>query len=101
MNHGGLLPVLFIGVLAIVMIALSSGQSKAIIENWAQENRFRIVEQSLAWFGGPFWLSKSRGQTVYRVTIEDANGTRRSGHVLCGSWWLGTWKDQATVKWDD
>src|SRR5262249_35973173 len=51
-------------------------------------------------FRGPFFWTSSKGQTVYRVTVE-VKGAVRTGWVRCGSWWLGLRSEQVEVRWDE
>ena len=51
-------------------------------------------------FRGPYFWTSSKGQTVYRVTVEVRGGVR-TGWVRCGGWWLGLLSDQAEVRWDN
>jgi hypothetical protein len=86
----------------VVMIAWHFSRSRRLLEKWAAENGFRIIESSYRnLVRGPFFWTTSKGQSVYRVTVEDATGQRRSGWVRCGSWLLGLWSDSVQVRWDD
>jgi hypothetical protein len=40
-------------------------------------------------------------QTVYRVTVEDGQGCRRTGWVRGGGWLRGLLSDTTEVHWDD
>jgi hypothetical protein len=84
------------------MIAWHFSRSRGLLEKWAADNGFRIIESSYRnLVRGPFFWTTSKGQTVYRVIVEDATGQRRSGWVRCGSWLLGLWSDSVQVRWDD
>ena len=75
-------------------------RSTYLLEKWADENRFRLLHAEHRMFRkGPF-LWSGRGQTVYRVGVQDERGFERRGWVRCGSWWLGLITDQVEVKWD-
>jgi hypothetical protein len=77
-------------------------RSAAILEKWADENGYEILERSYRWFfRGPFFFRTSKGQTVYRVTVRDKAGNVQTGWVACGSWWWGLLSDQARVIWDE
>ena len=89
-------------VLAILSIAWTSSRSHSLIDQWAAENGYRVVSAEQRWLQrGPFFWTTSKGQTVYRVTIEDVAGRQRSGYVRCGSWMGGLLSDKVQVRWDD
>ena len=95
--------------LTILIIALAIGavfwhyaRSRSLLEEWASENGYRILSSEHRHLArGPFFWTTSKGQTVYRVSIEDREGRVRSGWVRCGSWMMGLWSDRVQVKWDD
>ena len=95
--------------LTILIIALAIGavvwhysRSRSLLEEWASENGYRILSSEHRHLvRGPFFWTTSKGQTVYRVSIEDREGRVRSGWVRCGSWMMGLWSDRVQVKWDD
>ena len=80
----------------------SSSRSQTIIEGWALENGYRLLEiETPILSKGPFFWTTSRGQTVYRFVVEDGAGRTRSGWARCGSWFLGLMSDNIEVRWDD
>ena len=85
----------------VVMIFWTLTRSQTILDQWADQNEFEILDADFRWFWrGPFFWRCSKGQTVYRITITDSDGEIRQGWVRCGSFWLGIWTDRADVKWD-
>jgi hypothetical protein len=73
-----------------------------VLRKWAADNGFRIIDSNRPLVRkGPFFFNSSQSQIVYRVTVEDAQGSIRHGWVRCGSFFLGPWKDQVDVKWDE
>ena len=100
-----LLPVFaFAAVAAFVglMIWWHFSRSDSLLQQWAQRNGYRLVRREYrSFFKGPFFWTTSRGQTVYYVTVEDAEGNRRSGWVRCGGWFLGLLSDNVEVRWED
>jgi hypothetical protein len=77
-------------------------RSRELLERWADDNRYQIVESSYRHLlRGPFFWTSSKGQTVYRVTVRDAKGVERSGWVRCGSWWTGLFSDKVEVRWEE
>ena len=102
MDGGGvLMVVLFIGI-AVFAFFLSFSRSESVLDEWANENGFEILESEYrTFFRGPFFFRSSKGQTVYRVKVRDRDGRVRSGWVRCGGWFLGLLSDKAVVDWDD
>ena len=89
-------------VIIIGTIRWHYGRSAAILQKWADDDGYQIVEKELRhFFKGPFFFTASKNQTVYRVTVIDKAGQERSGWVKCGGWWFGMWTDQAKVRWDE
>ena len=92
-----------------VLIAMIFGmswhfaRSAAILQKWADENGYEILEKSYRhFFKGPFFFRTTNNQVVYRVTVRDkAGNVGRTGWVACGSWWWGLWSNQAKVRWDE
>jgi len=97
---------IFLILLAIAAVAglwfWHFGRSRSILENWAAQNSYEILEsQYRNFFKGPFFWTSSRGQTVYYVKIRDQTGNVRTGWVRCGGWFLGMLSDKAEVRWED
>ena len=96
-------PLIFLCFLVVVIgsVFWHNSRSISVLENWARENNFDILErEQRLWFKGPFFWTTSRGQTVYHVTVRDNNGAVRSGWVRCGGWFLGLMSDHAEVRWE-
>ena len=91
-------------VLAVMIIAFRwhFARSAAILDKWAAENGFKIVEKSYClFFRGPFFFRTTKDQAVYRVAVRDKAGNVGTGWVACGSWWCGLFSDKAQVRWDE
>jgi hypothetical protein len=104
MADGWVLVVVFavIVVLGVLIIIWHFGRSDALLQQWAQRNGYRLLDHRYCWvFKGPFFWTTSKGQTVYRVTVEDEQGRRRSGWVRCGGWFMGLISDKVEARWDD
>ena len=81
-------------------------RARCILEDWANENGFKIVERRVrypALFAGPFkFWSTSRNQVVYRFRLRDGSGNEHSGWARCGSFWGGVlFSDKVEIRWDE
>ena len=99
---GGLLMCLM-AVVAVVGVLLMMSRSQSLLQGWADENGYRIIDSDARMLAkGPFFWTSSSGQSIYRVTVEDASGRRRSGYVRLGSLLGGIlFSDKSEVRWDD
>ncbi len=98
----GLCTIVAFLIFGFVMIAWHFSRSRSLLEQWAAANGYRIISaQYRNLVRGPFFWTTSKGQTVYRVTVEDADGRQRDGWVRCGGWFLGLLSDRVQVRWDD
>jgi hypothetical protein len=97
-------------VLAVVAVAVLAGltlwwhfsRSGSLLDQWAERSGYRIVSREYRnVVTGPFFWTSSEGQTVYRVTVEDRQGNRRSGWARCGGFFFGLLSDKVEVRWDD
>lgn len=94
-----------LGILTLILGSYfwSNVRSKMILEKWTIENGFQIIDSKKAFFRGGFgWLTTSRNQKVYSITVRDEKGRERSGWLRCGSYFGGIfWSDKAEVKWKE
>src|SRR4051812_41477629 len=91
-------------VLGLVVLSIVWHYSRAssLLRRWAEENGYRLVHSKYRlFFRGPFFWTTSKGQAVYRVTVEDTDGSLRYGWVRCGGWFLGMVSDHVEARWDD
>jgi len=95
-----MVPAILVLSVVVLIIFLHRSRSRSVLGGWAAANGFEIVRSDQRYFSrGPFFWTTSKGQTVYYVTVRDAQGGLRSGWVRCGSWWFGLWSDRAEVRW--
>ena len=88
-------------VLGVFIINWQFKKSRLLIDKWAARNGYRILNRRFQLFWrGPFWWRSSKGQLVYRVTIQDAAGNIRRAWIRCGGFFVGLLSDQVTVEWD-
>jgi hypothetical protein len=78
-------------------------RTDAIVRQWAEQMGYRIVFQDARHnFVGPFLFRLTPGQQVFRVTVEDRSGNRKSGWIRCGAPFLGVLlSDQVDEVWDE
>ena len=76
-------------------------RARDLLEGWAEENGYEILESEQRLFRrGPYFWS-GRGQVIYRVSVRDSAGVERLGWVRCGSWFAGVLSDKFEHKWDE
>jgi hypothetical protein len=97
----GIVTVIVVGVVAGGAVVLMKNRSDTLLAQWAEKQHYRILEASFRPIvaKGPFWYA-SRGQTVFRIIVEDEFGQVRKGWVRLGHWLGGLASEEITVKWD-
>jgi hypothetical protein len=94
-------PVVVFVVVVIGVLAWHASRSRSLLQRWAAENDYTILNSEYRYFSkGPFFWTSSKGQTVYYVSVRDHEGNVRNGWVRCGSWWLGVLSDKTEVRWE-
>lgn len=89
-------------ILGIGMMAWSISRSSQLLERWASENNYKILESKICWFNkGPFFWTTFRGQMVYRVVVRTPNAKIQHGWVRCGGRWLGLLQDDVEEEWEN
>ena len=96
-----ILATMLVAVVAGGAAVLMKSHSETLLARWAEKQRYRILEASFRPIiaKGPFWYA-SRGQTVFRIVVEDELGQVRKGWVRLGHWLRGLSSDEITVEWD-
>jgi len=91
-----------IPILIIVYVVGMHRRANRLLYKWAGRNGYRIIEsEHRRYRKGPFFLTSSNNQTIYRVTVQDAYGNVHRGWVRCGSYQLGSWSNDVDFRWDD
>ena len=99
---------LVVTLAAMLIVAIAGGaaflmksRSDKLLAQWAEKRHYRLLEASYRPIiaKGPFWYA-SRGQTVFRIVVEDELGQVRKGWVRLGHWLGGLASDEITVEWD-
>lgn len=89
-------------IFAFWLVRWQFNRADRLLENWASENEYRILEKRDANFGdGPTGTRQSSSQVKYRIVVADGNNQRRSGLAVVGSKSAGTLSDEVTVNWDE
>lgn len=105
----GLFLVALIVILSVGMMIFStvrfvrnSRKTGQLLQSWAQENGYSIIEQERRRFArGPFFWNTGSGQSVFRVTAQDSHGNKRSGWIRVGVPSFRGVPDETLVRWDD
>ncbi|HZE97919.1 MAG TPA: hypothetical protein VE981_12900 [Planctomycetota bacterium] len=72
-------------------------RARIVLDEWGKSNGFELLSHRECWPVGKVSL----GQSLYRVTVRDSAGRRRSGTARCGLVWLGLAGDDVVIRWDD
>lgn len=89
-------------IFAVWLMRWQFNKADRLLENWARENKYRILEKRNANFGdGPAGTRQASSQVKYRIAVVDENNQRKSGLATIGSKNLGTLSDEVMVDWDD
>ena len=82
--------VAFVLLLAGLVLAWTLLRAREVRERWAEQHGFDLLEARYCWFWrGPFLFRSTDAQLVYRVTVRDRSGRRRTGWLRCGGFFLG------------
>jgi hypothetical protein len=82
---------------------LFQARAKSVVKQWASEHGYVVLQFESPFHSGTFsWLTTSRGQVVYYVTIRDRAGSERKAWVRCGSYSGGVlFSNKIEVRWQD
>ena len=75
-------------------------ESGLLLDKWAAESGYAFVYRGERRYGA-FFGRKSPSQQVYLVVVDDREGRRRRGWVLCGSDFVGMRSGRVEVVWDE
>lgn len=81
--------------------------ARALLQDWADANRLRILhaKSNAGWLPMPLslWFTTSKYQVVYRVSVYDEATHRiRAAWVRLGTRWWGVMDgDAVEVRWED
>ncbi|MBN1402647.1 MAG: hypothetical protein JXA74_17535 [Anaerolineae bacterium] len=75
-------------------------RARALLEAWAEEQGYQILEANPRPLSRGLHSWSSKGQVVYRVRIRQADGRERTGWVCCGAPLRGVFADKVEAHWD-
>ena len=85
----------------IIYVVWFMGRARVVLRRWANRSGYKIQHAEFKpILKGPFTWQSSRTQAVFRVSILDREGLKRTGWVRCGAVGAGVLSDEAEVKWD-
>lgn len=99
---------IIIAAIALPAIALAATlywvdrvRRREALFRWASSNDLKLLifRQPLLTEASAFPFAVSKSQHVFKVEVESADGSRRSGWVRLGSAWWGLASSTADVKW--
>jgi hypothetical protein len=112
----GTLCFVFCGAAGVAYAVWHHRRAAVMIDRWAKEQGLRVVSRDVRHHrpnrseaevprkgtaqGQPSWWKTSHVDAVYQVTVEDAEGRKRTAFVRCGCYLWGLSCDQVTAKWD-
>ena len=101
MNAQNVLLFIVFGAFFVGLMLFTYGRAYAILDSWAAQNGYEIVEKRQAWLNrGPFFWTSNKNQVVFLVIVRDRHGIQRKGWVRVGHWLFGMFFDQADVAWE-
>src|SRR4051812_21102864 len=76
-------------------IALYWKAGRDLLDEWAADQGWTVVRAEPAWLGP--WVFRSSIQRVFRLTVYDRSGRRRTGWALCGGYLVGVYARRVEV----
>ena len=98
------LVIIFGGILifAFWMIRWQYSKADRMLENWAAQNNYKLLEKENANFGdGPLGRRGAKTYVKYRIRVEDITGKIRTGIAFLGDENVGVLSDKVRVEWDN
>ena len=99
------LPILVIFIstaIAIFGVLFYSSKIDSLINNWAEENGYKIVSKQTKSFSmGPFSSSPKLGQRVFYVEVIDKAGNKKQAWIRCYTRWTEISPSKVEVQWDN
>ena len=100
MDHAGFLVlIILIGIVGFFFPFGRFDKARSFLEDWARENGQQLIDcERRSFLRGPFFLTTSNYQIVYRITVEDQSGQKRRGYARVGGWMTGLFSDEVDVR---
>ena len=88
-------------MVAIGSFVWSNRRAASMIDTWAHQHGFHILQREQRWFRkGPYFWKSSKNQQVWYLTLIDPQGMQRRAWVRCGGHFWGMFKDAIDVEWE-
>jgi len=88
--------------IGIFGVLFYSSKIDSLINNWAEENGYKIVsKQTKSLSMGPFSSSPKLGQRVFYVEVVDKAGNKKHAWIRCYTRWTEISPSNVEVKWDN
>ena len=91
------------GLSAAVLLALGIGRTywRRRVTRWVDDQGLTLLElRGARFYEGPRALLRTDGQFAFRVVVEDASGSIRTGWVSFGSYWSFWPTGRTEVRWE-
>lgn len=76
-------------------------EADKMLEKWATENNYQIVDKQNANVGdGPMGRRGSGTYVKYKITVKDSSGAVKTGIITLGSKGTGVLSDEVNIDWD-
>jgi hypothetical protein len=97
----GVFAILLLAGLVAVVIYVQIRRAQTLLQGWAEENGYEVLEAEHRLFRKGPYVWSARGQAIYRVRVRDRGGVERRGWLRCGTWWGGVFADKVESRWDE
>lgn len=99
-----MMPFLFVLILIVLGTTFQlwlNARARKMIEAWAADNGFRILEMEYRPLRrGPYAWNTPAGRMVFRVLVQDGDGRKRPGWLRCGHWLMGMGLRHVDISWE-
>jgi hypothetical protein len=86
-----------LGIIFGLAFLWAAHRTKSMLQEWGKSNGFEILshEERIT------FTPESIGRSIYRLTVRDTAGRRRSGTARCETRLLGLLPEEIAVQWDE
>lgn len=75
-------------------------RSHQILRDWAAREGVKLISSERTSARRAVGITASGSQALFHVVVQDSHGLTRRARVLCGSRWLGMFRNVAIATWD-